>query len=415
MIKKLPFLLIFFFFFSAIHVNAKEIAKDNVQMETIDKRLKALENENLELKSIISNYDTSEIIKAYQLAETKLTNSFDNFITFISIILSIVGVIITIAITYGSIIVPYIQLKDLKNEIQNSKAFLSEKIKQQVEDDKAARIIDSKKRNDYFYIIQDFYAKNYRSALSGIVTYLTEYKPTNETEELSQLYYLYGCILADTHDYVDAISYYNRAIELNITHSKAYNNRGIAYVKVNKHQKAIKDYSQAIFLDQDFMISYFNRGISLIKLKKYEEAIKDLTKAISLDANVSDTFYNRGIAYGKLNKNKKAIDDYTEAIRLNPKHVEAYNNRANLFARLDLYQKAMNDINRALKYDDFNYYIYDSALEILDKFDKHDTFFEYLELAAKNAIEFNKKINTASFYNKYYTSSRFQEILAKYA
>jgi tetratricopeptide (TPR) repeat protein len=134
---------------------------------------------------------------------------------------------------------------------------------------------------------------------------------------------------------------------LNPVDATAYNNRGAAYAKSNKHEQAIEDYNKAIKLNPDYATAYNNRGVAYTDLNKHEKAIEDYNRAIELNPDYATAYYNRGVAYTDLNKHEKAIEDYGTAIELNLDYAEAYRNRGFVYSNIERYEDSTRDLKKA--------------------------------------------------------------------
>ena len=86
-------------------------------------------------------------------------------------------------------------------------------------------------------------------------------------------------------DYEKAISYYNKAIELDPSLAEAYGFRGNLYAVMDNFEKAIEDCTEAIKLNPNLAMAYSLRGISYFKLGNDKNAIEDLEKALKIDPN----------------------------------------------------------------------------------------------------------------------------------
>ncbi len=146
-----------------------------------------------------------------------------------------------------------------------------------------------------------------------------------------------------------ALSYCNKAIELDPKYAMAFNNRGAVYEKLGKHQQAISDYTKAIELNTKVAGTFYNRGNAYVRLGQRQQAIWDFNKAIELNPKYAEAFNNRGTAYGGLGQHQQAISDYNKAIELNPKDADAFNNRGSEYGRLGQYQQAISDFNKAIE------------------------------------------------------------------
>ena len=96
----------------------------------------------------------------------------------------------------------------------------------------------------------------------------------------------------------DSITLWNKELKLYST-PLAYNNRGNAYLSLDKYQQAIEDYNKAVELNPEYALAYYNRGNAYLSLDKYQQAIEDFDRAIALNPHYVNTYNNRGIAYAK--------------------------------------------------------------------------------------------------------------------
>lgn len=177
-------------------------------------------------------------------------------------------------------------------------------------------------------------------------------------------------------NYNKAISYFNKAIELDPNNAFAYNNRGLAHSELKEYNKAISDYNKAIALKPDYAIAYFNRGLSYFATgsyynsKPFESAVSDFSKAIELKPDYVGAYYNRGLAYCQFfhyymklpssafppvieNKYNKALADFDKVLGLDPLYVLAYAGKGNAYYRYgDSYEemkRAIAEYDKALK------------------------------------------------------------------
>ena len=142
--------------------------------------------------------------------------------------------------------------------------------------------------------------------------------------------------------YKKAIVDFDRAIELNPEHVRAYYKRGNTKFKLENYTDAIEDYTHAIKLNPEHARAYNNRGNSKFQLENYTDAIDDYTHAIKIDSDNAKTYSNRGGAKIKLGESKlnggdaenarnlyqEAIQDCTQAIKIVPGNYGAYEKRS---------------------------------------------------------------------------------------
>ncbi len=180
-------------------------------------------------------------------------------------------------------------------------------------------------------------------------------------------------------DYKNAIVEFDKAIEINPEHIRAYYKRGRTKYKLDDYKGAIDDYTHAIKLNSEHSRAYYNRGDAKFLLENYAGAIDDYTRAIKLNSEYAVAYNNRGLAnyeFGKSKANtgkvtnaqqlyKIAIDDLTQAIKIDPEYADAYINRGwtkytlgkskagqgNVTEPQNFYQEAINDYTQAISID----------------------------------------------------------------
>ncbi len=148
----------------------------------------------------------------------------------------------------------------------------------------------------------------------------------------------------------EAISEYNKAIEINPRFAEAYNNRGISFAQgKGQYDQAISDFDKAIEINSKFAEAYNNRGISYFNKGQYDQAISDYDKAIEINPRHAEAYYKRGLVYAQVKgQYDQAISDFDKAIEINPRFAEAYNNRGLVYmVKLGNKKKACSDWKRA--------------------------------------------------------------------
>jgi tetratricopeptide (TPR) repeat protein len=159
--------------------------------------------------------------------------------------------------------------------------------------------------------------------------------------------------------YKNVISYYTKAIELGCKPLyKAYVERGHFLNKIKKHEEAISDYNKVVELEPQYVEVIFNVGDIYYNLGKYQEAIEAYQKGIDkVHLKYGECAYNYqlyiayasiGLAQHQLKKYQAACDSYTKAILCNEEYYAAYNNRGISKDALGLYEEAIADYNKAI-------------------------------------------------------------------
>lgn len=142
----------------------------------------------------------------------------------------------------------------------------------------------------------------------------------------------------------------NEAIRLDPKDPDAFITRGNLFnMGLKKYDRAIEDYNEALRLDPTNAQAFSDRGAAKYFKGDNAAAVKDYDEAIKLDANRPRTFSNRGAALKKLGQNDRAIADISEAIRLDPTVPEYFDNRGLDHAHNGDYDRAIADYSEAIK------------------------------------------------------------------
>lgn len=126
-----------------------------------------------------------------------------------------------------------------------------------------------------------------------------------------------------------------------------YRERADDFRLMKNYPEAISNYNKTLELDPNDRVAYNNRGHLFQELKQYNEAISDFSKVIELDPTDRNGYNNRGVIYYYQNEFQKAIEDYSQAIAIDPNFKEAYINRANAFQVIGQKQSADADRRQA--------------------------------------------------------------------
>lgn len=84
---------------------------------------------------------------------------------------------------------------------------------------------------------------------------------------------------------------------------------------IKKYQDAITCFDKVIEINPDDIGSINNRGISLAELGNTDDAFEYYNKAIEIDPKYAAAHYNKGVLYDKLLQHEEAIESLDEALK----------------------------------------------------------------------------------------------------
>jgi tetratricopeptide (TPR) repeat protein len=136
--------------------------------------------------------------------------------------------------------------------------------------------------------------------------------------------------------------------------TRAFSNRGGAYIRKGQYDRAIQDLDQAIRRDPNYALAFQSRGTAYSLKGQYERAIGDFNQAIRLDPNSAASFYGRGDTYNVQGQYERAIQDFDRAIRLKPDlapifFAATFHERGLAYAGKGQYDRALQDYDQAIR------------------------------------------------------------------
>lgn len=181
-----------------------------------------------------------------------------------------------------------------------------------------------------------------------------------------------GAIYAGLRRYEEAITSYNKAIDLKPDYAEAYNNCAIALKGLGQHKKAISNLEKAIKINPNYLDALYNLGNSLREFGRSQEAIVNYNKVISLKPDHVMAHNNLGNALKAFGKPKDAIASYNKAIELSPHYGEAYNNIAIILKELGMHQEAISNSKKAIQLKPEAAELYNNLGDILNELDRYE-------------------------------------------
>jgi tetratricopeptide (TPR) repeat protein len=202
---------------------------------------------------------------------------------------------------------------------------------------------------------------------------------TNESDK-APIYHQIASAKVDQGEYKEALSYYEKALEIYKKHlppnhpslAASYNNIGEVYRHMGENSKALSCYKKAVEIKQQSLpsnhpslaTSYNNIGIVYQNMGEYSKALSSYEKALeiqqqSLPANhpsLAASYCNIGVVYQKMGEYSKALSYYEKDLEISQKSLPAnhpnlamsYGNIGLIYNNMGEYQKARSFFERAV-------------------------------------------------------------------
>ena len=180
-------------------------------------------------------------------------------------------------------------------------------------------------------------------------------------------YLVLGSSKYKLNEYYDAISYFQKVIEIDNTIEKVYFIIGRCYTELGKYQDAISYFQKAIELDIQYIKAYQFIGDCYTALGKYDDGIRYYQKAITLSEKDPILYENIGVCKYQLKEYDDAIKYFKREIELDSQSIYAYQSIGNCCFQLEQYQDAISFYKKAIEYDEKNKDIIDKSKQKTDK------------------------------------------------
>jgi tetratricopeptide (TPR) repeat protein/CHAT domain-containing protein len=184
-------------------------------------------------------------------------------------------------------------------------------------------------------------------------------------EERAQELFYQGLAAAKAGDLSEAITYYDRAIEINPTSHEYWFNKGLTLFYLENFTEALASYDRAIELKPDFYKCWYYRGGIFGEMGQYDDAIACFDKAIEIKYDYSEAWSSRGGALLKLGYQTEAVASFDQSLLLQPEDQENWYYRGIALAHGERRNDAIASYDRAIEIQpDFYEAWYNRGIEL---------------------------------------------------
>jgi len=157
-----------------------------------------------------------------------------------------------------------------------------------------------------------------------------------------------GLLFAAEQDYENAITSWEKLLNINPDLHKAWNNRGNALSALGCYEEAVQSYDQAVAIKPDDHAAWHNRGNALSALGRKEKAVQSYDQVVAIKPDYHEAWYIRGNALSVLGRNEEAVQSYDQAVAIKPDDHAAWHNRGNALSVLGRYEEAVQSYDQAV-------------------------------------------------------------------
>lgn len=152
-----------------------------------------------------------------------------------------------------------------------------------------------------------------------------------------------------------------KAVDLEIVWlAQAWSNKGNALASLDRYEEALSCYDRALEMDPRLVEAWHGKGNSLANLGRYEEALSCFDRALEIFPTDARAWYNKGVLLGSLGRYSEALPLLKRALgiderALGPDHPDVaaiLSSLASVYYKQGNYDEALLLLKRALEIDE---------------------------------------------------------------
>jgi tetratricopeptide (TPR) repeat protein len=167
-----------------------------------------------------------------------------------------------------------------------------------------------------------------------------------------------GATLYFLHEYQDALNAFNKGIELAPTDSDLLNNSGLVMLAIGQTDKALSFFDKALSISPKDATLLRNRGETLQKLDRFEEALKCYDDGLSIDSHDVGLLEMKGFLLLEAKEYDEAISTFDRGLCLAPHEAGLWKGKAIALHNLRKFSLAIETYRRAIEVTATDYELY---------------------------------------------------------
>ncbi len=162
----------------------------------------------------------------------------------------------------------------------------------------------------------------------------SEVLPTVHSLPEAQAWFKKGSELYALRRYTDAISRFDRALNIYPRLASAWAAKGLANNAIGQYQEAIRCFDEALRLDQRNAAVWHDKGNLLSAMGRLEGALNCYNEALIIDARDAGAWNNKGVCLAALGRPEEAVACCDKALALDPAYATAWQAKGLIEERL---------------------------------------------------------------------------------
>jgi tetratricopeptide (TPR) repeat protein len=172
---------------------------------------------------------------------------------------------------------------------------------------------------------------------------------TKDFPKDAEAFFLLGFVYRNQGNSEKAVMYWERCVELDRNHTKAYHGMGEVALDKGEYEKAVELWQRVLEIDPRLPGVYNSLAGALMCLGKTEESIKAFQKDIEISGQSVHSQFMLGKQYQLLKEYERAGKCYEAVIKMAPGYTQAYHGLATVSERLgqkDKFEKYMEKFRK---------------------------------------------------------------------
>ncbi len=128
--------------------------------------------------------------------------------------------------------------------------------------------------------------------------------------------------------YSEALSCYDRALDMEPELASAWDGKGDALMMTGSYDRALRCYERALVIDPGSAESWYNKGNTLQMLLRFDEALGCYDEALRIDPELAEAWNKRGMTLNRLGRYQEALESFDRALEIEPGYAAAWNNKS---------------------------------------------------------------------------------------
>ncbi|MGP8200625.1 MAG: tetratricopeptide repeat protein [Limisphaerales bacterium] len=163
--------------------------------------------------------------------------------------------------------------------------------------------------------------------------------------------YNLGDYLVEKGKLDEAMTHYQKAVDINPKSAEAHNNLGLALGLKGKVDQAIDQYQLALHINPHLALAHYNLGNVFLQFGKLDDAISQYQQALQSEPDHAVILVNLANAFQQKGNLDRASAYYRQALQIDPDDPKAHNNLGEILLQKSSLNEAIVHFQKALQLD----------------------------------------------------------------